>query len=80
MKAQLNDKTRLTITWTIEDIKERAETIGLGNITEDEATQVLMYMHCNYMAYEQKIGVSWDSVDVGLLNILQMILKRESKL
>ena len=51
---------KITITWSLEDILDRAEEIGV-ELTEEQASDVLDSL---LRRHDCNIGINWDVIDV----------------
>lgn len=58
---------QIFIIWTVDDVYARAHETGMGELTEDEAIEVLY--RCKD-GYDASIGINWDVLDVYIEDVI----------
>lgn len=58
-------RDRMAVTWTIEDVRSRAQAIGKGKITKTQARNILDEIHHHH---DGSIGINWDVIDNEIID------------
>ena len=60
-------KDRMAVTWTVEDVIQRAKDIGKGKIHKSLAREILAEIHHNH---DCSIGINWTTIDDAIIDLV----------